>query len=464
MDIYKSLFWHQGLLLQPQHFQLAELSHHSMLEPYRKFLQSYFWGVAKLDVSPGGLANLSFDMVSGEFIFPGGTYVRYPGNGYFISRSFESDWTDRDRPLKVFLGLKKYDPVRANVTVIENPDGLNSINSRFITSAEPEDVKDLHANGPDGQVQHLDYVLKLFWANEVDQAGDYECIPVAELEMQGAEIGLRNNYIPPSLSVLNPVSLLKIVKNIRDLLAGRSRQLEEFKARRGLHTSDFGSRDMVFLLALRSLNRYVPLLFHATEHVGIHPWHVYGLLRQLIGELSTFSVDYNAVGECSGAESSLPEYQHENLGECFTTAEAIIIRLVDEITAGPEYVLPLLYDGTYFTTEMPPALFDGRNRFFLVVETEADPESTIAHLEGIAKFGSRESLPLLIARALPGVGVEQLSVPPQELPRRSHSLYFQIDSFSDEWMNVQQMKNFALYWDQAPEDFKIELMVVGRDS
>jgi len=53
-------------------------------------------------------------------------------------------------------------------------------------------------------------------------------------------------------------------------------------------------------------------------------------------------------------------------------------------------------------------------------------------------------------------------LPPQELPRRAFSIYFQLDHHSDLWSRVEKGKNLALYWDTAPEDLKVELMVVGR--
>jgi len=462
VDIQRSLFWHQGLFLQPQHFQMTEMHVQSLFAPYNKFLQPFFWGVGNLEISPGALDNLSFDILQGEFLFPDGTYTQMPGNAVIQSRSFETDWVDRDQPFGVYIGLKKYDFSKENVTVVSKKSHGSGVSTRFSTTEDQESIIDLHTNGPVGNLQYLDLVLKIFWEGEVEQAGDYHCIPIAKLEMQGAEVRLKHDYIPPSLTIQHPNHLLKIIRNIRDLLASRSRQLEEYKSQRGLHSADFGSRDMVFLLALRSLNRYVPLLFHYTEGGAVHPWIVYGVLRQLIGELSTFSTRYNVVGESLTADPPLEPYSHKDLGACFNLAETIVIALVDEITAGPDFVIPLEYDGTYFAAELPPGVFEGRNRFYLVAETESDPDETVDLLENIAKFGTRESLPLLIARALPGVGVESLAVPPQELPRRSHCLYFQLDHHADEWFNVQQSQNFALYWDGAPDDFKIELMVVGR--
>jgi type VI secretion system protein ImpJ len=111
---------------------------------------------------------------------------------------------------------------------------------------------------------------------------------------------------------------------------------------------------------------------------------------------------------------------------------------------------------------LAPAIFEGGNRFFIVFETEEDPKAVLQSLESIGKLGSRESLPILIARALPGIRLEHLPVPPQELPRRSRAIYFQVDHHSDQWAQIAKTKNIALYWDAAPQDLKIELMVVGR--
>ena len=458
----RPLFWHQGLFLQPQHFQLSDQYSQSLLQPYCKFLEPYFWGVARLEIARGALCNFSFELDHAELLFPDGTYSLVPENAIVRARSFEDDWTNRDQPLTVYLGLKKYDNSGDNVTVLPSLDEASAITTRFTTISEPEEVPDLYQSGPSGSVQRLQFVLKIFWESEKEQAGDYLLLPIAEIEMQGAEIVLRADFVPPALTVQGSVPLLKTIKDIRDLLASRSRQLEEYKAQRGIHTAEFGSRDMVFLLALRSLNRYVPLLFHYTEGADVHPWLVYGIIRQLIGELSTFSNIVNVLGEDQAGGTSLDGYDHKALEGCFRTAQAIVVRLLDDITAGPEFVFQMAYDGTYFVVDLPPAVFEGSNRFYLVVETEEDPKLVTEALLGIAKLGTREGLPMLIARALPGVGLEHLPTPPQELPRRANCIYFQIDRHDDQWSQVQKNKNLALYWDAAPEAFDVELMVVGR--
>ncbi len=462
MDIQRPIFWHQGLFLQPHHFQQNDLYVQGLQAPLRKFLSPFFWGVASFEYSKGALENFTFDLVSGEFLFPDGTFVAFPGNSILAGRSFEEAWGEADKPLTIYLGLKKMDESGINTTELAKPDEIASVATRYVSTPEPEDVADLYETGPAGQVKKLQLVLKLFWETEKDMVGDYLLLPLARIEKDGEAIRLSPTFIPPAVTIQSSEILMQIVQDIRDQLGSRSRQLDEYKAQRGIHTSDFGARDMVFMLALRSLNRYVPLLFHFTESATVHPWNVFGLLRQLIGELSSFSNNVNVVGEQVDGQPLLGGYDHSDLSTCFHAAQSLISQLLDEITAGPDYVIELIFDGTYFTADLAPAQFSEGNRYYLVVETEEDPDTVLDALQGIAKLGSRESLPLLIARALPGVGLEHLQVPPQELPRRSHCLYFQINHHSDQWANVMSGNNIGLYWDKAPDDFKAEMMVVGR--
>jgi len=458
----RPLFWHQGLFLQPQHFQLKDLHDQSLLTPLHKFLNPHFWGIGDMEIQQAALGNHSFNLLKGEFLFPDMAYVVFPDNAVVQARSFEGAWQEGGKSFTVYVGLKKWNDAGENVTVLSNLSNLSDVTTRFVTTTEAEEIQDLHQNGPSAQVKRLYYVLKIFWGTEKDFVGDYELIPLANLERDGDEIRLSEQFIPPCISLSGSETINKLVREIKDQISSRGRQLEAYKRERGIHTAEFGTRDMVYLLALRSLNRYVPLLTHLTETKRIHPWPLYAVLRQLAGELSSFSSEVSVTGEIEDGTRLLPDYDHRNLWECFSGAKTLVTRLLDEITAGPEYIIQLMYDGTYFAADLPPKIFEGRNRFYLVLETEVDPKNILQTMENIAKLSSRQALPILIARSLSGIKLKQLETPPQELPRRAHSIYFQIDHHGDQWDQVQKGNNLALYWDTAPQDLKVELMAVGR--
>ena len=462
MDIQRPLFWHQGLFLQPQHFQVFELSLRSLLNPFNDYIVPHFWGIADIEIQKAALGTRSFSLLNGNFLFPDGTHVVLSKNAVINARSFDEAWVEGGKPFTVFIGIKKWNNAGENVTIVEKMDSVSEVTTRFVTTYDAEEVRDQHLSGPPGQVKMLYHALKIFWETEKDQVGDYMLLPVAQLERSGEEVNLSQTFIPPSLLISGSDVLMKLIREIRDQISARGRQLEEYKSQRGIQNAEFGSRDMVYLLALRSLNRYIPLLFHFTETQQVNPWTVYGILRQLIGELSSFSENITVMGELRDGTRLLPAYSHRNISECFSASRTLVSQLLDEITAGPDYVVPLVSDGTYYAAELKPAIFEGSNRFYLVLKTEDDQKRVLQSISTVAKLSSREHLPLLIARALPGIGLEHLAAAPQELPRRANSIYFAIDHHNEQWALVSRGHNCALYWDDAPEDMVVELMVVGR--
>jgi type VI secretion system protein ImpJ len=462
MNIQRPLFWHQGIYLQPQHFQLLDRSFQGLLSPYRQYMAQDFWGVGEMEVLEAALSARTFNLNKGDFVFPDGTHVALPGNALIEARAFDEEWVKDGKPLTVYLGLKNWTDGGENVTVLPTVKDIESVHTRFVTPDSPEEIHDLHAGGPEGQVKRLYFVLKIFWETEMHKLGDYQHIPLAQLEKFGAEIRLSNDYIPPSVTCAGSESLRKLAAEIRDQVTARAYQLEEHKSRRGVQTAEFGSRDMVYFLALRSINRYVPLLFHFTKAEHVHPWVLYGVLKQLVGELTTFSEEVSVLGEVRDGSARIPDYDHRDLWGCFSAVQDMISHLLDEITAGPEYVIRLVLDGIYFTAELKPAIFEGRNRYYLAVKTDEDPKVVLPSLVDIAKLSSREYMHTLVTQALPGIDLEYLQVPPQELPRRANTLYFRIDHHDDQWASVEKNRTLALHWSNAPEGADIELMVVGR--
>ena len=68
----------------------------------------------------------------------------------------------------------------------------------------------------------------------------------------------------------------------------------------------------------------------------------------------------------------------------------------------------------------------------------------------------------LVARALPGIPLEHVDVPPPGLPRKAHSHYFRIARENPLWEHVEKDKNIVLIWDECPEDLKAEIVVLKK--
>jgi type VI secretion system protein ImpJ len=460
----KPIHWQEGLFLQPHHFQWQDLYFQSQIDPLNRYLQPSFWGVGQLAVLEEALSNHIFDVLSGEFRFRDLTHAIYPGNAVLESRNFEKAWKDKGKPFTVYLGVRKLSRNGKNVSDPQDYESFSIIPTRYAGEKEAEHLSDLYAGGEELPIERMRYVLKILWEDEMNTIGDYEIIPIARLESRKGEIIIMPDYIPPVLSLSSCEALMQNIKTINELITSTANRLETQKKDRGVHTAEFGTKDMVFLFTLRTLNRFSPLLRHMLGKASaVHPWTVYGLMCQLVGELSTFSSKINLINISKDSPYYLLDYDHEDLTRCFKRSRYILGRLMADIASEPEYVIPFSYNGQYFSADLTPKLVQGRKRYYLVIETEATQEQVVTELENQAKMSSPKHLSMLILQSLRGIELKHIVHPPPELPRRNTGAYFSINHKNRLWGKVVEDLKLVLSWDTRPKDARIELMVAGGD-
>jgi type VI secretion system protein ImpJ len=457
----KPVFWHQGLFLQPQHFQLSDQYQDSKLQPYQVYLQPHFWGVCKIEMLSSSLNHRTCEIESGEFLFPDGSFVSIPDNSVVSPRSFEDDWVDPDKPFTIYLAIHKISQFDDNVTVLSSLENHVDVTTRYVTTATPENAKDGFIDGGDAQVKYLRHALKIVFDNEKDEMSDYDLIAIAQVVRDGDSIVYDRHYLPPCISISSLPELTRIVKEVRDEVTGRAMQLSAYKspshAKKG-----FDANMLRYKMALQSLSRFVPRLFHITESGKVHPWTVYGVLRELIGEISTFTDRVSLLGETADGERLVPVYDHNDLGNCFNGASNMVSQLLNEITIGPQYLVEMKFDAIAFAADVPTEFLTEHVDFYLIVNTVENFEEGQKSLLTAAKLSSRDVVETLIERSLPGVGMIYLPSAPPGLPRRPNSYYLRIDVHDDQWSSVVRQENVALLWEEAPKDVKIELVVVRK--
>jgi type VI secretion system protein ImpJ len=457
----KPIFWHQGLFLQPQHFQLSEQFQDARLFPYQSYMQPHFWGVCNIEMLPSSLSHRTCEIESGEFLFPDGTYVSVPDNSVISPRSFEDEWVDPEKPFTIYLALHKLSQFDDNVTVLADLDQHADTTTRYVTTEAPEQTKDSYVEGSDAQVKFLRYAVKIVFANEKDQLNDYQLIAIAQVVRDGDAIIYDKHYLPPCVSIGSVPELMRIVKEVRDEITGRAMQLTAYKS--PVHAKkEFDANMLRYKMALQSLSRFVPRLFHITEAGTVHPWAVYGVMRELIGEVSTYTDRVSVLGETADGERMVPGYDHDNLGECFNKASQMVSQLLNEITIGPQFMVELKFDGLAYSEDVPAEFFTEHVDFFLIVNTDEDFSQLQASLLTAAKLSARDTVETLLERSLPGVGMIYLSAAPPGLPRRPNSHYLRLDVHDDQWAAVVRQQNVALLWEEAPEDASFELVVVRK--
>jgi type VI secretion system protein ImpJ len=458
---YRPLFWHQGLFLQPQHFQLNDLYQQERLMPFQRYLHPHFWGVARMALQASALANGTCELENGEFLFPDGSFVSVPGNGVVLARSFDPAAITLDKPFTIYAALRKWRSHESNVTVVPDLTQIAGVTTRYVSPAQPEDVPDVYQEGPEAKVRVLYHVVRLLWDGEQDELVDHELIPIARLVRDGESVKPALDFIPPVLSLESSAELYRLVRDMRDEFTSRALQIEVYKT--PVHgESDFDPALMRYKLALRTLARYVPLLMHYSETPSAHPWDLYGLLRSCAGELSTFGMRLNLMGEDAQGNRQIPAYDHTKLGACFERLRRLIVELLNEITIAPQFKVDMTFDGTAHTAMIPPRFLDEPNDYYLVFNLHTPIEQHLDSIGTAAKLGARNTVESLVERSLPGIAFRYTQVPPPGLPRRSNTHYMRVDTRDSQWPDVERSREMGFVWKDAPEDLRMELVVLRR--
>lgn len=456
----RPIFWHQGLFLQPQHFQHSDMLHQQRQALIAGYTSPYPWGVVSVDIDEEALQARQIRLRGLSLLMRDGSLVRYPGNAMLESRRFSLDELADGRT--VYIGLHRMMQGQANVCVVDHADQAASAQTRMAATADPVVVADAYAEGPEGQLDLMTYVLRLFWDDEVADMGQYDVLPVLRIEQDGDMARLQRQFIPPCLNIAASPTLVEQLRQIRDEISGRARQLEVFKPTSVARTEDMDANHVSLLMALSVLNRYGPLLNHALESPHSHPWQVYGMLRQLVGELSTFSDRYDMMGNARDGTAHIPAYHHDDMAPGLSAVGTLVRVLLNEIAAAPEMLVRLEPSGPsegLYAALLPEGFFGKRHRYHLLVHGDLEAEDLAQALSRDLKLCAPQDMETLVTHSLAGVELMHLAEPPRGIPRRSGALYFYIDPLSEAWGHVEEAGEIALFATGAPADLQVELIV-----
>ena len=457
MNGHRPIFWSQGLFLHPQHFQVADEETNRLIDPLRRYGLPFFWGVRRLELRDGSLERSVLEVENLEVVFPSGAVVNVPFDASLPALALDDAWPEPDRPGILYLGLALPDKAGNNAAA----EGAFS-GKRFVFAAEPEWMPDAYASGSPAPVHRLRYAPTLFRDTDRERYSNFEALPIGRLSRVGERLRLDPYFIPPLLCLSASTHLTGMIQEIQNLALSCAGRLSGYKP---AADSAGYTADLSFILnftALGILNRYIPLLDHLRGAPHTHPWHVYGVLRQMIGELSSFDDDMDCLGRNHQSLDALPVYDHERLQHCFEAARTMVQRLIAGLGVGAARSLPLQPAPPYFTAVIPEDFLSPTSRYWLSIQARTLTERGIDDFPRLAKLGAGERVSTLIAKAVSGIPLTRSQAAPPGFARTTDSAWFAVDAAHPLWKELAQHMKVSLFWEDAPENAQVQLVATGR--
>jgi len=176
-------------------------------------------------------------------------------------------------------------------------------------------------------------------------------------------------------------------------------------AAEGQQPRRFGSGDLANFWLLHTVNCYLPVMKHFWTLRRVHPEELYRVMLSLAGGLSTFSLDEQA--------RNLPDYDHHNLGACFTLLDEKIRVLLETAIPSKCVSVPLaLTEKSIWSGVVSKEEYFKKSQFFLSVSAAMGVDDIVKQVPKQVKVSPPAEVQRLIRNALPGLTLRHAPVPP----------------------------------------------------
>jgi type VI secretion system protein ImpJ len=194
-------------------------------------------------------------------------------------------------------------------------------------------------------------------------------------------------------------------------------------------------------------------LRHHLQDRRSHPEEVYRDLVRLAGALSTFALE--------SARDEIPQYRHRDLASTFKELDALIRRYLEIVAPSNSITLQFRKADSYiYAAEVKDERCLRRSRWIFGVRSPIAESLILRQTPKLVKVCSAEGVTKLVQRALPGMELLHLPVPPAALHAQADMHYFSISLSGPCWQHILQTKQVGVYLPGDLGDATFELTVI----
>jgi type VI secretion system protein ImpJ len=446
--------WTKGMFLNPQQFQTQDQFFEAAI--HFRFAASNFanWGVSDLNIDAEALGNGLFRLEKCSGIMPDGEPFEMPdADDLPPSRSVAEHFPPSRDSLDVFLAIPEMRPRARNVNIqaaaqSDHPDA--SAATRYV--AEIRMFTDENTGNEEKPVQVARRTFRLLFEDEYRDG--FSACRIGQVTRSAAGTPILNPvFVAPCLNLESSAYLNMLLRRQIEILATKSATLSGPRRQRGKITAEFLPSETANFWLLHTVNSCLPELRHIWKVRKGHPEAAYVAMLRLAGALSTFSLE--------ARPENLPDYDHNDLGRCFTLLDQNIRDLMETVIPSKFVAVPLeSRDRFVWGGTVTEDLYFRDSQFYLAVSAKMGVDDVIRRVPQLVKISSQDDIQRLVRNALPGLTLRHVPVPPAAIPMRLDNQYFVLNQGGPMWDAIKLSRQIAVHVPGEIVEPKMEILIV----
>jgi type VI secretion system protein ImpJ len=447
MKFLSRVVWSEGMYLSPHHFQTQSRYFEDSMAFLAASLWREPWGLLHAELDQKAMRNGTAVLLHASGIFPDGLAFELPNSDPSPEpRNLLEVFPSTDAVLPLYLAVPARRDNGFDCDLSASPNG-----SRF--SRMQRMLRD-ETNGMDER--EIDLGQKnIRLATEAELTPEMLSIPLARVLRDGrGHLICDEDFIPPCLRLSASEPLMLLVRRLLDALGEKSTTVSRGARRHGRFEAGTGALDVANYWFLHALQSAIPPLAHLTSTRHAHPEDVFIELARLSGALCTFAVDSDP--------RNLPAYDHRDPGTAFRALDAHIRKHLEIIVPSNTVTLDFHPIEPYMhAADVRDERCLRRARWVLGIRSSMGESDLLRQAPRLVKVCSSKFVPELVKRALPGMTLTHLPVPPTAIRAEADMQYFAIDTSGPCWEHILQTRNVGIYvpGEIAQPEFEITVIV-----
>ncbi len=431
MRFLSRVVWAEGMYLSPHHFQTQSRYFEDSIAFLAAALRHEPWGLLHAELDRKAIRNGSAVLLHASGIFPDGLTFELPNSDPPPPPRNLLDVfppTDAVLPLYLTVPARRDNGFDCDPGPVANCSRLSLMRRTFRDETNGVDEREIDL----GQKN-----IRL--TTQAELTPELLSIPLARVLRDGrGHLICDEEFIPACLRLNASEPLMLLVKRLIEAVSEKSAAVSRSARRPGRFEAGTSALDVANYWFLHALHSAIPPLQHLSATRHAHPEDVYVELSRLAGALCTFSFDADP--------RQLPSYDHRDPGPVFRALDTHIRRQLEIVVPSNTVGLDFHPVEPYIqAADVRDERCLRRARWILGVRSSLPESELLLQVPRLVKVCSSRFVPELVKRALPGMVLTHLPVPPAALRAEADMQYFAIETSGPCWEHILQTRSVGVY-------------------